>query len=102
MSDTWVNIYLWALIGLSVVGIFFTLFRPLSRFLGKPKSNDKYIKAIKRRLLMMECFQFITGVIGLVLFKRGIFRDWALLSFCTVLQISGLFLIIKAVDSPVE
>jgi hypothetical protein len=59
--------------------------------LGKPKSNDKYIKTMKRKLLILECFQLIIGVIGLALFKRDILKGWAVLGFCTVLLIGALF-----------
>jgi hypothetical protein len=68
--------------------------------LGKPKSNDKYMKAMKRKLLIIECLQLIIGVIGLVLFKREILKGWVVLGFCTVLLIGALF--IKPVVRSVE
>ena len=97
MSDTWVNIYLWALIGWSLIDIFLLIFRPLSRISGKPKSNDQYIKSLRRRLLLREGCQLITGLIGLVLFKSGTLGGWAVLGFCAALLIGEyvVFLLIK-------
>jgi phosphatidylglycerophosphate synthase len=97
MSDSWVNIYLWALIGLSLLDILLSIFRPLSRLFGKPKSNDQYAKSLRRRLLLREVFQLIIGLIGLVLFKSGTLGGWAVLVFCSVLLIVEyvVFLLIK-------
>jgi hypothetical protein len=59
---------------------------------GHPKSNNEFIKAHKRRLFILECFQLIIGVIGLVLFKRGVLGGWAVLSLCTVVLVGVLFI----------
>jgi hypothetical protein len=60
------------------------------------------MKAVRRRLLIRECFQLIIGVIALALFKRGILGTWAVIGFCTVLLIGEyvLFLLIKPTVGP--
>ncbi len=91
MPETWANIYIWVLIVGNSLGILLLYFRPLSRIFGNTKS-DEYSRAIRRRLLIRECFQLIVGVIALVLFKEGILGGSGVLVFCTVLLICGVFL----------
>ena len=93
MPETWVNIYLWLLIGGGLLGILLLIFRPLSRILGKPKNVDEYSKAIRWRMLIIEFLQLITGVTGLVLFKGGVLDGWAILIFCTFLLVGGVILL---------
>jgi hypothetical protein len=87
MPETWVNIYLWALIGLSFVGIVLLVFCPLSRIFGKPKSSDDRLSALRRKSLIRECIHLAVGVMALALFKLGILGGWAVAGFVTGLLI---------------
>jgi hypothetical protein len=97
MSDTWVNIYLWVIIGWSLIHIFLLIFLPLSRMFGKAESNDQYAKSRRRRSFIREGCHLMVGLIGLVLFKSGTLGGWAVFGFCSVLFIVGfvVFLLIK-------
>ena len=89
MPDTWVNIYLWIIIGWSLFDLFLHILRPLSRIFGKSKTGSEHMKTVRRRFLTIEASQLMTGVIGLVLFRRGILGGWAVFVFCGVLLAGG-------------
>jgi hypothetical protein len=104
MPETWVNIYLWIIIGWSLFDIFFFHLPPLSRIFRKSKSNDEYMKVVRRRLLIRNCCQLIIGFTAMLLFKRGILDGWTAFGFCGVLLIGEyvLFLLIKPPVRPLE
>jgi hypothetical protein len=93
MSETWVNIYLWALIGLSVVGIFLLVLRPLSRLAANPKSSDERVSALRRKSFIRECVHLAVGVMALALFKLGVLGGWAVVVIVSALLIGFEFVL---------
>ena len=87
MPETWVNIYLWALIGLSFVGILLLVFRPLSRIFGGSRSSADKVSALRRTNLVRECYHLAVGVIALAVFKLNILGGWAVIGLVTALLI---------------